>query len=133
MRKVSRVKVLPGYRLDLEFDDGVTGTVDLAEAVGKGVFSVWRDLRFFEQVSIGSSGELVWGKKVDLCPDALCLTRLAHRCLRSVVPSGLLSRCSLTITTPRTFTRSMAARSLWSIFGLSQCFRDGYRRGYPVS
>jgi hypothetical protein len=73
MRKVSNVKVLPGYRLDLEFDDGVTGTVDLSEVVGKGVFSVWRDARFFEQVHIGSSGELVWGGKVDLCPDALYL------------------------------------------------------------
>lgn len=73
MRKVSKVKVLSGYRLNLEFDDGVSGTVDLSEAVGKGVFGVWRDRRFFEQVHIGSSGELVWGEKVDLCPDALYL------------------------------------------------------------
>ena len=73
MRKVSKVKVLPGYRLDLEFDDGVFGTVDLSEAVGKGVFGIWRDPLVFEQVRIGSSGELVWGEQVDLCPDALYL------------------------------------------------------------
>jgi hypothetical protein len=73
MRKVFKVKVLPGYRLDLKFDDGVSGTVDLSEAVGKGVFAVWRDPLVFEQVRIGSSGELVWGEQVDLCPDALYL------------------------------------------------------------
>ena len=37
MRRISKVKVLLGYRLELEFDDGVSGIVDLSEAVGKGV------------------------------------------------------------------------------------------------
>ena len=53
--------------------DRVSGTVDLSEAVGKGVFAVWRDPLVFERVRIGSSGELVWGEQVDLCPDALYL------------------------------------------------------------
>jgi hypothetical protein len=35
MRRITKVKVLPGYRLELEFDDGVSGIVDLSEAVGK--------------------------------------------------------------------------------------------------
>ncbi len=39
----------------------------------KGVFDLWRDPLVFEQVRIGSSGELAWGEKVDLCPDALYL------------------------------------------------------------
>jgi len=73
MKRISKVKVLPGYHLELEFDDGVSGTVDLSEAVGKGVFAVWSDPLVFEQVRIGSSGELVWGEQVDLCPDALYL------------------------------------------------------------
>ena len=73
MKKVSKVKVLSGYRLDLEFDDGVSGIVDLSEAVGKGVFALWHDPLVFGQVRIGSSGELVWGEQVDLCPDALYL------------------------------------------------------------
>ena len=71
MRRISKVKVLPGYRLELEFDDGVSGTVDLSEAVGKGVFTLWLDPLAFDQVRIGSSGELVWGDRIDLCPDAL--------------------------------------------------------------
>ena len=73
MRKISNVKVLPGYRLELQFDDGVSGTVDLSEAVGKGVFALWRAPLAFDQVRIGSSGELVWADRIDLCPDALYL------------------------------------------------------------
>ena len=73
MRRITKVKILPRYHLELEFDDGVSGFVDLSEAVGQGVFALWRDPLFFEQVRIGSSGELIWGEQIDLCPDALYL------------------------------------------------------------
>ena len=73
MRKVAKVKTLQGYRLELEFDDGMSGTVDLSDLVGKVVFALWRDRRAFEQVRVGSSGELAWGDQIDLCPDALYL------------------------------------------------------------
>ncbi|MDH5670271.1 MAG: DUF2442 domain-containing protein [Nitrospira sp.] len=73
MRRISKVNVLSAYRLELEFDDGISGTVDLSESVGKGVFALWRDPLVFEQVHIGSSGELVWADQIDLCPDALYL------------------------------------------------------------
>ena len=73
MKKISKVKALPGHCLDLEFDDGVLGVVDVSENVGKGVFAIWRDPLVFEQVCIGSAGELVWSDQVDLCPDALYL------------------------------------------------------------
>ena len=74
MRRICGVKVLSGYRLELEFDDGVSGTVDLSETVGKGVFALWCDRpAFVEQVRIGPSGELAWGDQIDLCPDALYL------------------------------------------------------------
>ena len=73
MRRITHVKVLPAYRLELTFDDGTCGTVDLSYLVGEGVFALWRDRPAFERVRIGSSGELVWGDQVDLCPDALYL------------------------------------------------------------
>jgi hypothetical protein len=73
MRKITEVKVLQGYRLELTFDDGVSGTVDLSDLVGKGVFLLWRDYHVFERVQIGSFGELVWDNQVDLCPDSLYL------------------------------------------------------------
>jgi len=73
VRKISKVKALQNYHLELEFDNGVSGTVDVSYLVGKGVFTLWRDRSTFEQVRIGSSGELVWGDQIDLCPDALYL------------------------------------------------------------
>ena len=73
MRKISKVKVLQGYCLELTFDDGVCGMVDLSDLVGRGVFVSWRDRHSFEQVQIGSLGELIWDDQVDLCPDSLYL------------------------------------------------------------
>lgn len=86
MRQITNVKVLEGYRLELEFDDGVSGGVDLSDLVGKGVFALWRDRRAFEQVRVGSSGELAWGDKIDLCPDALYL-RVTGKKPEDIFPS----------------------------------------------
>jgi len=73
MRRVSEVKVLRGYQLELLFDDGTRGTVDLCDLVGKGVFALWCDYGAFQRVRIGSSGELTWDDQIDLCPDAMYL------------------------------------------------------------
>lgn len=73
MHKIMEVSALPDYRLALTFDDGVKGEVDLSRLVGQGVFTLWQQTGVFEQVRIGSSGELAWGDQIDLCPDALYL------------------------------------------------------------
>lgn len=73
MRRIANVKPLQGYRLELAFDDGITGIVDLSHLAGQGVFAAWKDSQVFEQVRIGSSGEIAWGDRIDLCPDALYL------------------------------------------------------------
>lgn len=73
MRKITHVEVLQAYRLALTFDDDTAGTVDLSGLAGRGVFACWNDAAVFGRVRIGSSGELVWGDQVDLCPDALYL------------------------------------------------------------
>jgi len=73
MPKIAKVRVLQGYRLELEFDDGLRGTADLADLAGKGVFALWNERPAFERVRIGASGELIWSDRVDLCPDSLYL------------------------------------------------------------
>ncbi len=73
MHKITEVKVLEDYRLELTFADGTQGTVDLSHLAGKGVFTLWNAYDTFREVRIGSSGELVWGEQIDLCPDALYL------------------------------------------------------------
>jgi hypothetical protein len=73
MLKVTKVSVINKYCLELTFNDGVCGVVDLSDLVGKGVFDLWRDPQIFKQVQIGPFGELVWLDKIDLCPDSLYL------------------------------------------------------------
>ena len=73
MRKIVKVEVLQDYRLEVTFDDGVRGVVDLSSLVGRGVFALWLDYGAFAAVRIGSSGELAWGDQIDLCPDSLYL------------------------------------------------------------
>ena len=73
MVKITNIKVLKNYRLEVAFDDGVCGVVDLSELVGECVFDLWRDPNAFEQVRIGSFGELSWDEKIDLCPDSIYL------------------------------------------------------------
>ena len=62
MHEITRVKILQDYHLELSFDDGVSGTVDLSHLAGKGVFARWLDRKQFEKVRIGSLGELIWGE-----------------------------------------------------------------------
>jgi hypothetical protein len=71
VKRITKVEALEDYRLHLEFADGVTGIADVAALAGKGVFALWNDYAEFRKVQIGSSGELVWGDQLDLCPDAL--------------------------------------------------------------
>ena len=86
MRRINKVQVLAGYCLELTFDDGVRGIADLSDLAGKGVFALWNDRAAFEQVRIGSSGELAWGDRIDLCPDSLYL-RITGKTPEDLFPS----------------------------------------------
>jgi hypothetical protein len=72
MRTVSEIKALPGFKLWLRFDDGVEGSVDLSEMVGKGVMTSLVDPDVFTTVAL-RDGIPQWGDDIDLCPDALYL------------------------------------------------------------
>jgi len=61
MRKITGVTVLEGYKLELTFDDGQRGSVDLSRHAGRGVFAMWDDPSVFRSVEIGPAGELIWG------------------------------------------------------------------------
>jgi Protein of unknown function (DUF2442) len=65
------VKALSNYKIWIRFADGVEGEVDLSHLAGRGVFSAWQDPKVFQQVHIGSGGELAWSDELDLCPDSL--------------------------------------------------------------
>ena len=73
MHRITNIKVLENYNIEIAFADGTRGTVDLSHLVGRGVFAIWRDYEALRDIKIGSAGELVWGDQVDLCPDSLYL------------------------------------------------------------
>ncbi len=60
------------YRLLLVFRDGKSGTVDLAEHIGKGeIYSVIRDLDEFAKFSV-EFGTIIWKNgTIDIAPETL--------------------------------------------------------------
>ncbi len=71
--KITCVEPLSGYRLRLDFDNGVQGEVDLSDLAGRGVFVAWHKPGVFDQARITDAGAVQWPGEIDLCPDALYL------------------------------------------------------------
>ena len=66
-----KVKALPGYRIWIAYEDGVSGEVDLSDIAGKGVFRAWEEPGFFEKVHISPRRAIAWNDNLDICADAL--------------------------------------------------------------
>jgi hypothetical protein len=73
MHRVINVEPLESFRLNIVFEDGTEGIVDLSDLAGRGVFALWQDYAEFRKVRIGEHGELIWSEQIDMCPDALYL------------------------------------------------------------
>ena len=72
MRGIIEVKPLKNHTVWLKFADGVEGTVDLSDLAGKGVFSAWEDVDFFNSVFVDEQTRTIaWEGGIDLCPDNL--------------------------------------------------------------
>lgn len=70
---IIKVHCLDDYRLEITFEDGVEGIVDIAEAISfDGVFEPLQDEDFFRQVKINpDTGTIEWPNGVDLDPVVL--------------------------------------------------------------
>jgi hypothetical protein len=71
MPRVVKVDPLPKYRLHIEFDDGVAGTIDPSGELTGEVFEPLRDEAVFRQVTVDEFGEVCWPNGLDLAPDAM--------------------------------------------------------------
>ena len=72
--RITSVRTLPGYVVELSFADGSKGSVDLTPwIVGRtGVFAALQDPAFFSQVSVDrEAGTITWPNGADLDPDVL--------------------------------------------------------------
>ena len=61
------------YRIEVVFDDGKRGVVDLSEYAARGgVFGRFRDMAFFRDFHINEElGVLAWGDDLDIAPETL--------------------------------------------------------------
>ena len=71
MVRLIKVQAQSGYRLHLEFSDGVAGDLDLTDRLWGPMFEPLRDEAFFFRVSIDEYGVPCWPNGADLAPDAL--------------------------------------------------------------
>ena len=71
--RIIDAKALPQFRMELRFDNGETGVVDLSSFAGRGVFETWNVPGVFEDVLVTDDGAVQWPGEIDLCPDALYL------------------------------------------------------------
>ena len=72
MIRPKKVKPLDGYKIWIEFEDGVQGEADLSRLAGKGVFKAWDDRELFNTVRIHFPYRaIVWGDSdaLGLCTD----------------------------------------------------------------
>jgi hypothetical protein len=77
--RVVRVEPIASYRLDVEFDDGVYGTIDLSDRLFGEMFEPLRDEETFRSVSIDEYGAVCWPNGADLAPDAIHQTLIERR------------------------------------------------------
>jgi len=72
--KVSRVRHIRDYRLELSFTDGTARELDFRQRIVGcgGVFRQLEDIEFFKQVQVETeAGTIAWPNGVDFCPDVL--------------------------------------------------------------
>ncbi len=72
--RVTGVRHIQDYRLELSFADGTTSELDFRSRIAGrgGVFTPLEDLQFFRQVRLDpEAGTIVWPNGVDFCPDVL--------------------------------------------------------------
>jgi Protein of unknown function (DUF2442) len=70
--KIKTATAIKGYKLELTFNDGVFGIVDLSKNVGKGVFEYWNDERNFKKFTIIWNA-LTWNEIIDFDCDSFYL------------------------------------------------------------
>jgi len=71
--RLTKVKPLENYKLEVEFVDGTQGLVEMKQQIMSqtaGVFTALRDINTFNQVFL-EYGAVCWPGEIDLAPDAM--------------------------------------------------------------
>jgi hypothetical protein len=73
MPKITRVAALNGHRLQVTFEDGTSGEIEMADRLFGPVFEPLRNPDEFDRVFIDEFGAIAWPCGADLAPDAIYL------------------------------------------------------------
>lgn len=71
--RLFKIKTLPNYEIEVEFNDGTHGFVEMVALIMSnqaGVFAVLKDKDIFNQAYL-EYGALTWPGEIDLAPDAM--------------------------------------------------------------
>jgi len=73
LKDVISASYIDGYKIQVTFEDGVTGVVDFSKYLEKGgVFDKFKDITFFKKFTINKElGVLCWGDETDIAPETL--------------------------------------------------------------
>jgi Protein of unknown function (DUF2442) len=71
LNRIVGVVPLPNYRLRVEFDDGISGTIDLSSELTGEIFEPLRDEALFRQAVVDEYGAICWPNGADLAPDTI--------------------------------------------------------------
>jgi hypothetical protein len=84
--EIVKVKHIKDYCLEVEFENGEKGTVDLSEYTQKGgVFAPLKEIEFFKQVFIHPDfGVLSWSGDIDIAPETIYI-KATGKSLKKVV------------------------------------------------
>jgi len=81
MLTITLVRPLDHYRLELQFNDGVQGIVDLESTLWGEMFEPLRDQQLFQTVHVDPErGTIAWSNGADLAPEPLHDSLLDTRC-----------------------------------------------------
>ena len=68
--RVTSVKAMPGYRLEIAFTGGEVGVYDCRPLLTFGIFGELKDDAYFRQAYV-VNGTVAWPNGQDICPDTL--------------------------------------------------------------
>ena len=78
MKRMTEVTALPKHRLSVQFDDGVSGIVDLSTELVGPVLGPLQDEALFSQVRLDEFGAPCWPNGADVAPDAIYAELTGH-------------------------------------------------------
>ncbi len=72
MIEIVKVEYIKDYKLNLEFNNGNSGLVDLEDHIWGPAFEPLKNIDFFKQVEVSKTlGTITWPNEVDFAPEFL--------------------------------------------------------------